>query len=68
MTTFKNASQMFKRDIKDISETNIGSDYISKTDPKNYKITVQTVAHHITCETTGKILGYRDLVKMDPPV
>ena len=29
---------------------------------------MEPVAHHITCETTGKILGYRDLVKRDPPV
>ena len=26
------------------------------------------IANHINCETTGKILGYRDLVKMDTPV
>ena len=29
---------------------------------------MEPVSHHITCETTGKILGYRDLVKMDAPV
>ena len=28
--------------------------------PQKYTITVETVAHHITCETTGKVLGYRD--------
>ena len=36
--------------------------------PKKYTITVEPVSYHINCETTGKILGYRDLVKMDEPV
>ena len=29
---------------------------------------MEQVEHHITCETTGKILGHRDLVRMDAPV
>ena len=29
---------------------------------------MEPVAHHITCETNIKILGYRDIVKMDLPV
>ena len=29
---------------------------------------MELVSHHSSCETTGKILGYRDLVKMDAPV
>ena len=29
---------------------------------------MEPVAHHITCETTGKILGFREFVNMDPPV
>ena len=29
---------------------------------------MEPVAHHITCKTTRKILGYRDLVKRDPTV
>ena len=48
-------------DVTDIEKSQIGSDYISHTDPKKYTITVETLAHHIHCETTGKILGYRDL-------
>ena len=48
--------------------TNIGSEYIAQLDPKTYTITVEPVANHITCETTGKILGSRYLVKMDAPV
>ena len=68
VTTFKNTPQMFKKDMTDTSTTHIGSDYIDKIDTKKYTITVEPVAHHITCETTGKILGYRDLVKMDAPV
>ena len=59
---------MFKKDMTDTSTIHIGSNYIAKTYPQRYTITVEPVAHNITCETTGKILGYRDLVKMDPPV
>ena len=51
-----------------IRTTHRGSDYISKKDPKQDIITVEPVANHITCETNIKILGYRDLVKMDLPV
>ena len=54
--------------MTDTSTTHKGSEYIDHTDPKKDTITVEPVAHHITCETTGKILGYRDLVKMDAPV
>ena len=68
MTAFKKTTQMFKKDIIDTSITHIGSDYIYKTEPKRDTIKVEPVAHHITCETTWKILGYKDLVKMDPPV
>ena len=52
----------------DTSTTHIGSDYISKTYPSKDITTLEPVAHHINCETTGKILGYIDLVKMDPLV
>ena len=52
VTTFKNAPQMFKRDMTDTSTTHIVSYYISKTTPKKDTITVEPVAHHITCETT----------------
>ena len=68
VTTFKNTPQMFKKYMTDTSTTHIGSDYIAKTYPKKDTITVKPVAHHITCEITGKILGYRDLVKIDPLV
>ena len=68
VTTFKNTSQIFKTYMTDTSTTHIGLDYIAKTDPQKDKITVEPVAHQNTCETTGKILGYRDLVKRDPPV
>ena len=54
MTTFKNTPQMFKTDMTDTSTTHIGSEYIAKIDPKRDTITVELVAHHITCETTGK--------------
>ena len=56
---------MFRKDIADTSKTNIGSDCIDHTDQKIYTITVEPVPHYITCETTEKILGYRDLVKID---
>ena len=68
MTTFNNTPQTFKNNITDTSTTNIVSDYINKTDPKKDTIKVEPVAHHIKYETTGKILGYRDIVKKDPPV
>ena len=62
VTTFKNTPQMFKKDIKDTSTTHIGSEYISKTPLKKDTIIVEPVSHHITYETTRKILGYQDLV------
>ena len=68
VTTFNNTPQMFKNDMTDTSTTHIGSDYIAHTGPKKDTITLEPVAHHITCETNGKILGYRDLVKMDVSV
>ena len=54
--------------MPDTSTTHIGSDYIAHTDPKTDAITVELVAHHSTCETTGKIPEYKDLVKTDTPV
>ena len=42
--------------------------YIAHTDPQKDTITVEPLANHINCETTGKILGYRDLVNMDAPI
>ena len=49
----------------DTAKIHIGTYYIAQTDPKKYTITVEPLAHHVHCETTGKVLGYRDLVKMD---
>ena len=54
VTTFKNIPKNFKMDTTDTSKTNIGSDYISRTDPKKDTITVEPLANHIKCETTGK--------------
>ena len=68
MTTFKNTPQIFQKDKTDTSTRHIGSDYISKTYPKKDTVTVEPVAHHITCETTGKIQEYKDIVERDPPV
>ena len=31
--------------------------------PQKYKITVELTENHIHCETTGKVLLYRDLIK-----
>ena len=55
-------------DVTDTAKSHICSEYIARIDPKKDKITVEPLAHHIHCETTGKILGYRDLVKMDVSV
>ena len=68
MTTSKNTPKMFKIDMKNTAKTHIGSDYISHIDPQEYTITVEPLEHHINCEIIGKILGYRDLVKMDAPL
>ena len=32
-------------------------------DPQKYKIAVELTENHIHCETTGKVLLYRDLIK-----
>ena len=36
--------------------------------PKEYKITAKTIDNNIHCDTTGKVLGYKYLVKKDYPV
>ena len=46
--------------------THIGTDYFSPIYPK--KNTVEPMENHIKCETTGEIMGYRDLVNMDEPL
>ena len=56
---------MFKVGITDTEKIHKGPDYISHTDPKKDTITVEPLSYHINFETTGKILGYRCLVKMD---
>ena len=54
VTTFKNTPKMFKMDMIDTAKTRIGSDCIAHTDPQKDTITVEPLAHHINCETTGK--------------
>ena len=68
MKTFKNIPDVFKMDTADTIKTHIGTYYISHTHLKKYIITVEPLVKHINCETTGKILGYRYLVKVDVPV
>ena len=68
MTTFKNTPNMFKMDTVDTLKTNIGTDYIGSTDPPKCTIIEKPLENHINCETTGKLIWYRDLVKMDGPV
>ena len=68
VTTFKNTPNMLKMDTTDKLKTRIGSDYIARIYSKKDTITVEPLANHINCETTGEILGYRDLVNMDAPV
>ena len=65
---FKNTPKMFKMNTADTSTIHIYTDYISHTYPPKNTITVEPLAKKINCETTGKILGYRDLVNMDAPV
>ena len=54
VTTFQNTPKMFNKNMTNRSTTQIGSDYIAYANPRKDKITVEPVAHHITCETTGK--------------
>ena len=68
VTTFNNTPKMFKMDTADTSKTHIGSYYIAHTESKKDTIAVEPLANHINCETTGKILEYRDLVNMDASV
>ena len=68
VTTFNNTPKMFKMDTKDTSKTHIGFDYIDHKDTKKDTITMEPLENYINCETNGKTLGYRHLVKMDAPV
>ena len=43
-------------------------DYYVHIDPKRYATTVEPLANHIHCDTTGKSWGYRDTLKKDAPV
>ena len=65
VTRFKTAPNMFKIDAEGKITTRIGTDYLSRIYPKKDTIAVEPLANHINCKTTRKILGYRDLVKMD---
>ena len=55
-------------DAIDTLKTHIYTEYIDFTDPQKYTITVESLANHINCETSGKLLGYRYLVEMNSPV
>ena len=46
-------------------KTNKGTEYLARIDTKKDKTTVESIVNHTNCETTGKIVGYRDMVKMD---
>ena len=47
VTTFKNTPQMLKKDITDTSTTQIGSYYITKTDPKKiYNHSIISITQH----------------------
>ena len=59
---------MFKIDEAEKITTRIGAYYLACIDLKKYTITVEPLANQTNCETTGKILGYREPVKMDAPV
>ena len=59
---------MFKIDEAEKITTHIGAYYLACIDLKKYTITVEPLANQTNCETTGKILGYRDPVKMDAQV
>ena len=66
--TFKTAPNMFKKEAAENITTHKVTDYLARIDPKNYSITVEPIANHIKCETSSKILWYREIVKMDAPL
>ena len=68
MTTFKNSPNMLEMDVAEKMKTHIGTDYFVRIYPQKETITVEPIENHIDCKTTGKILGYRDLVNMDASV
>ena len=59
---------MFKIDMAEKLTTHIVTDYLSHIDPKKVTITMEPLVNYINCNDTGKILGYRDLVKRDAQV
>ena len=59
---------MFKMDAAEKMTTYIVTDYLAHIDPRKDTIAVEPLENHINCETTGKILRYRDPVKLDAPV
>ena len=65
VTTFKTAPNMFKTDAEEKITTHKGTDFLDYTYPPKDTITVEHIANHINYKTTGKTLGYIDLVKMD---
>ena len=54
VTTFKNTPKIFIMDKMYISKTHIGTHYLAFTDTPKDTITVESIANHIICETTGK--------------
>ena len=65
MKTFKNAPKMLQVDVTEKIKIHIDTDYFDRIDPKELTMTVEPMPNQINCETTGTILGYRDLVNMD---
>ena len=59
---------MFKIEAAEKVKTNIGTYYLAHIYPRKNTITVEPLATHINCKTTGRIPGYRYLVKMDETV
>ena len=68
VTTFKNTPKIFIMDKMYISKTHIGTHNLAFTCTPKDTITVDSLANHINCENTRKILGYRDPINMDAPV
>ena len=60
--TFKSTPNMFKTDAEEKITTHKVTYYLTQIDPQKYIIAVETIANHINCGTTGKILGHRYLV------
>ena len=54
MNNFQKCSQIFKMEATEDIKTHIVTDYVSCIEPIKETTTVELMANHINCKTTGK--------------